>query len=461
VGTLADGRPFLVMKLIKGRTLAALLEEREKPGGDLDRFLTVFEQVCLAVAFAHARGVIHRDLKPENVMVGAFGEVQVMDWGLAKRLTDRERGVPEAADAGGPESFAQTRAGTVLGTLAYMPPEQARGETERLDARSDVFGLGGILCAILTGTPPHAGRDPYALREKIASGDLAETFQRMERSPGPLLVNRLAIRCLAADPAARPAHAGEVASSLRSILGFLQKSLRQSEVQDATHDADEQQKAARRRAGTFMKIGVAGVLFGVLVGGCGLWNASRYEADARYTEVITGGKLRAVSKELFPFVLDALAKDVSSGLFQRGMDRDGRERSMSRVRGAIANLGPEDQARGYLALAAAAAAIPEESSVESYWQLAIKRYEAVAAEGAEIEVGCRAITWEFPEPLRSAVLRQARHKLQIALRAAGVSEDLRRKATEALEAAEAALKGEDGPANGKGPRRTGKRVGPQ
>ena len=86
LGSFSDQRPYFTMKLVKGRTLAALLEERAGPGTDLPRFLGIFEQVCQTVAYAHARGVIHRDLKPSNIMVGSFGEVQVMDWGLAKVL---------------------------------------------------------------------------------------------------------------------------------------------------------------------------------------------------------------------------------------------------------------------------------------------------------------------------------------------------------------------------------------
>src|SRR5581483_2881857 len=87
VGTLPDGRPFLAMKLIKGETLDRRLAGRADPSAGRGRFLAVFEQICQAVAYAHSRGVIHRDLKPANVMVGAFAEVQVMDWGLAKVLT--------------------------------------------------------------------------------------------------------------------------------------------------------------------------------------------------------------------------------------------------------------------------------------------------------------------------------------------------------------------------------------
>jgi len=166
VGALPDGRPFLAMKLIKGRTLDDRLKGRADPAAGLGELLVVFEAVCQAVAYAHSRGVIHRDLKPQNVMVGAFGEVQVMDWGLAKVLAERDAdgGEPEAAPVTEVESDrdadgSRTRAGSVLGTPAYMPPEQAIGAIDQVDQRSDVFGLGAILCAILTGQPPYLGAD--------------------------------------------------------------------------------------------------------------------------------------------------------------------------------------------------------------------------------------------------------------------------------------------------------------
>ena len=142
LGTFADRRPYFAMKLVKGQTLAALLAGRPSPADGLPRFLGIFEQVCQTVAYAHARGVIHRDLKPSNVMVGSFGEVQVMDWGLAKVL--HRGGVADDAAAGstadetviatarsGGSDAERSQAGSVLGTPAYMAPEQARGEIER------------------------------------------------------------------------------------------------------------------------------------------------------------------------------------------------------------------------------------------------------------------------------------------------------------------------------------------
>ena len=137
LGTLPDGRPFLAMKLIRGRSLDRLLAERPDLGHDRGRFVAAFEQVCQAVACAHAHGVIHRDIKPANVMLGTHGEVQVMDWGLAKVLPQggahAGQGDPEPTtgatqiqslrDSDG----SLTQAGSVLGTPAYMPPEQALG----------------------------------------------------------------------------------------------------------------------------------------------------------------------------------------------------------------------------------------------------------------------------------------------------------------------------------------------
>ena len=131
LGQMPDGRPYFTMKLILGQTLAVLLAERDSPSEDLPRFLKIFEQVCQTLAYAHSQGIVHRDLKPGNIMVGAFAEVQVMDWGFAKVLRTPEKDLPETGDN---DSFnaelleEQSRPGQVMGTLPYMPPEQARGE---------------------------------------------------------------------------------------------------------------------------------------------------------------------------------------------------------------------------------------------------------------------------------------------------------------------------------------------
>src|SRR5262249_6781999 len=186
LGTLPDGRPFLAMKLVKGQTLERLLKERPDPSVERGRFVAVFEGVCQAVGYAHAHGVIHRDLKPANVMVGAFGEVQVMDWGLAKVLVRHaDPADPEATTGTAIRSVrdsdgSETQAGSVLGTPAFMPPEQALGAVGRIDARSDVFGLGAILAVILTGKPPFDAGSAETVRIQAAQGNVADCFARLE-----------------------------------------------------------------------------------------------------------------------------------------------------------------------------------------------------------------------------------------------------------------------------------------
>jgi serine/threonine protein kinase len=150
VGTLPDGRVFYVMRLAQGVRLDAALRDATLPAR-----LAVFQRLCEAIEFAHARGVIHRDLKPENVMVGAFGEVLVLDWGLAKVLgTGSEpTGGVDAASPG-------TSHGTILGTPGYMAPEQARGALADVDTRADIHALGGLLVFLLTGSHPPAEGAP-------------------------------------------------------------------------------------------------------------------------------------------------------------------------------------------------------------------------------------------------------------------------------------------------------------
>jgi eukaryotic-like serine/threonine-protein kinase len=125
--------------------------------------LRAFERICEAVAFAHAHGVVHRDLKPGNVMLGAFGEVLVMDWGVAKVLSDASlAGAAIAVDG-------ETAAGTVLGTPGYMAPEQAAGDARAIDARTDVYALGGLLHFLLAGSPPTAGPLPRGTPRPLAA----------------------------------------------------------------------------------------------------------------------------------------------------------------------------------------------------------------------------------------------------------------------------------------------------
>ncbi len=232
LGRADDGRPFFAMKLIKGDTLSALLAARTSPAEELPRFLAIFAQICHTIAYAHAHGVIHRDLKPANVMVGAFGEVQVMDWGLARGRREEAGGIRvEEAHEGPlspllpPPSSLLTQAGSVLGTFAYMAPEQARGEPA--DERSDVFGLGALLCEILTGSAPYGGARAF---EQAFRADLEDALARLDGCGADPALIGLARRCLSAGPAGRPCDAGALAAELTAYFSSVECRLREAEL---------------------------------------------------------------------------------------------------------------------------------------------------------------------------------------------------------------------------------------
>src|SRR5262249_14267107 len=253
LGTLPDGRPFLAMKLIKGQTLDALLASRPEPSVERGRFVAVFEQLCQAVAYAHAHGVIHRDLKPANVMVGRFGEVQVMDWGLAKVLgappgerTDAE----ETAAATAVRSLREgddlfTRAGSVLGTPAYMAPEQAAGAVALIDRRSDVFGLGAVLVVVLTGRPPFVADTAEETRVKAAQGDVGECFARLGACGADPDLVALCRRCLAPRPEDRPADAGAVAEAVAALRAAAEERARRAELERVRAEGEAREVLAR------------------------------------------------------------------------------------------------------------------------------------------------------------------------------------------------------------------------
>jgi serine/threonine protein kinase len=183
VGELPDGRVFYVMKFVQGQRL----DQYANAENELPNRLRIFQKICEAVAFAHANGVIHRDLKPENIMVGAFGEVLVMDWGLAKIVAEGggQRAEGEGLGAEGRERRAEgkeghspngkisrvapheTQHGVVLGTPAYMAPEQKLGEIDQIDQRTDVYALGAILKFLLGRSEFEPSRDESPTSPKI------------------------------------------------------------------------------------------------------------------------------------------------------------------------------------------------------------------------------------------------------------------------------------------------------
>ncbi|MCC6336420.1 MAG: protein kinase [Myxococcales bacterium] len=192
------------MKVLEGQSLQQILEQNEKEGIDgLFAALDVLVRVCEAVAFAHARGVLHLDLKPSNVMVGEFGQIYLVDWGLARRKVE----LPTREED----------EGLVQGTPAYMPPEQARGQNWALDERSDVFALGGVLYRILAGKPPFVGLDADTTKELAVKGR-APPPARRDGQPMPRRLVAMCMRALSEDPAQRYPSVGDFKQELEEFI---------------------------------------------------------------------------------------------------------------------------------------------------------------------------------------------------------------------------------------------------
>jgi tetratricopeptide (TPR) repeat protein len=385
LGRCPDGRSYFTMKLVKGRTLAELLKERPDVRHDQARFLAVFEQVCQTVAYAHSKGVLHRDLKPRNIMVGAFGEVQVMDWGLAKVLASRDRAGadPEATAAGtvirtlrsDPTAEGDGRTG-VVGTPAYWAPEQARGEAEAVDERADVFGLGGLLCVILTGQPPWAGADREALLRKAAAGDLAEAFARLDGCGAHPELVALCQACLAPRREGRPRDAGEVAARLAAYLAGVQERLRQAELAEAEARARAEEEERTRRVAERMAevemqarlrmrrllVGLAATvglfLLALLTAGIFAWrahNASQQHLADTIDKALTaamGGDLEAAERA----IAEAESDGASTGQVrmlrgQIALHRGRSQEAMGHLEQAVRLLPDSVAARGMLAAA--------------------------------------------------------------------------------------------------------------
>ena len=228
LGIDAQGRPFYTMKLLKGRTLQAILEDLKEGGAGeaaektfedwpLGKLLNAFARICEAMRYAHSKGVIHRDLKPENIMVGEFGEVQVLDWGLAKILEREETAVEDADNdkvesvrSGGDSGRFLSMDGSIAGTPQYMAPEQASGKIKELDERTDVYALGAILYQILTLRAPVDGPNLQAILIAAAKGKVippeelvTEPLPHCPNEKIPSALSAMAMKALAHDPAKR------------------------------------------------------------------------------------------------------------------------------------------------------------------------------------------------------------------------------------------------------------------
>ena len=217
-----SGSPFYSMRFVHGRTLVEAsrdYHEKRRSGADepfgLVSLLSVFVTVCNTVAYAHSRGVIHRDIKGENVLLGDFGEVFVLDWGVAKVLGTREDGAHTnmegsylAADAG------RTIQGDIVGTPAYMAPEQAEGRLDLIDRCTDIYGLGAILYEILTGQPPFDGVSTVEILNKVMRDEPIPPRDLWPEVPPTL--EAVCLRALSKEPARRHASAAELGLEIQT-----------------------------------------------------------------------------------------------------------------------------------------------------------------------------------------------------------------------------------------------------
>ena len=424
LGTLPDGRAFLAMKLIRGKTLADHMKAVRTaadvtavcgyPADEFDRLVRVFEQICLAVAFAHSRGVIHRDLKPANVMVGAFGEVQVMDWGLAKLLGGR-RDVSPPVDDSAPAD-GETEYGQVMGTLAYMPPEQARGEIDRVDERADVFALGAILCHLLTGRPPYTGRTTDEVWRQAREADQAMALARLEAVTGAGRLPGLARRCLSPDPTGRPAHAGEVAAAVASAREWAERVKRGEELSQATDEADRTSRTADRRSRTALALGLgglgAGVVVAVVAGGIAWSYTAGVDADRQASADARVEAKRVESKEEFLDLTDAVARNIDAGRFAPGWDGQYRERMHARTDRLHRSLDPTGAAYARALQAVMFDAARERDQADQAWREAVKGYAAEAPKHTEARLAVDVADWfvrptKVPAEFEKTVLRRA------------------------------------------------------
>lgn len=291
LGELSDGRPYIAMKLVDGMTLLEMLDEKKPGGKSVLQLLDVFGNICRTMAYAHSNQIIHRDLKPENIMVGAFGQVHIMDWGLAKKIQpvsakpermatptnetealSSSNGSDQSTGESAIDSTSQanmlTQEGDVFGTPAYMAPEQAQGKLA--DKRVDVFGLGGILFQILTGKPPFNEPTSTIALARSMQGDLKNAFELLEETDADPELVALVKDCLNADPDQRPVDAAWVLQRFESFSADRVEQLEQAKLQQARSRERllAQEKRTRQAQwfsaaifATFLAAGIVGYLY--------------------------------------------------------------------------------------------------------------------------------------------------------------------------------------------------------
>jgi serine/threonine protein kinase len=300
-GRWPTGEPFFAMKLVSGKPLDQVIAHATKLEDRL-ALLPRLAAACDAIAYAHSQRIVHRDLKPSNILLGDFGETVVIDWGLAKDIDSVEAPVSQTR---GPRAYVErpshhkvdsasstlTVAGAVMGTPAYMPPEQARGEP--VDQRADVFALGALLYHLLAGVPPYNARTATEVLASAASGRFVPLPKREKRAPRELVA--IVERAMAAEPAARYPNAGGLAEELRRFLtGQLVDAHRYTAVQRVARFVRR-----HRAAVTIATIAIAGFAIG---GSIAIRNVVRARDEARAEERIASTR-KVAAEHLIDYTL--------------------------------------------------------------------------------------------------------------------------------------------------------------
>ncbi|MFW5966750.1 MAG: serine/threonine protein kinase, partial [Persicimonas sp.] len=260
LGRLADGRLYFTMREVQGRTLDEAIEDvhrdfdgdllaESESGWSLRGLIEALEDICATLGFAHSQGVVHRDLKPQNIMVGDFDVVQVLDWGIAKvagrTVTDTENGDDPLAAVETNLEREETRAGVVMGTAAYMAPEQVRGQTERIQPATDVFALGVLLYEMLVGRPPFAGDATLKILLQILEGPKTPVTD-IEHVPEVLA--EICARALSPDPKDRFANAARMGEAIEDWLEGTARRERAHSILAGAVELDDKMEALRQDA---------------------------------------------------------------------------------------------------------------------------------------------------------------------------------------------------------------------